>query len=83
MDTMLREGIMRKKVINIRDIQQHPDPKTVFEALGALSLEKDNYFSGYVPILINGDTYMIYQGGFKHGEKELTKAILNGYPIDT
>ena len=60
MDTMLREGIMRKKVINIRDIQQHPDPRTVFEALGGLSLEKNNYFSGYVPILINGETYMIY-----------------------
>ena len=32
---------------------------------------------------MNGEMYMVWQGGFKHGEKELTKAILNGYPIDT
>ena len=83
MQTMLWEGTMRKKVINIRDIDPHPDPGSVFEALGDLSKGKDNFMTGYVPIRINGETYMIYPNGFKYGEKQLTKAILNGYPIDT
>ena len=83
MQTMLWEGIRRKKVVHIRDIIQHPDPKYVFESLGDLTTDRNNFMTGYIPIMIDGETYLIYKDGFKFGEKELTKAILNGYPIDT
>ena len=48
METMLWEGLNRKKVVKVQDIEPHQNPTTVFEIL--LSGIGDNFFEDHYPI---------------------------------
>lgn len=79
---MLGEEYYQKLVVNVRDIEPHENPKSIFEIL--LSGIGDNFFEDHMPVTINGGTYLFYKRGFLNtGDPALAKAILNGYPVDT
>ena len=79
---MLGEEYYQKLVVNVRDIEPHENPKSIFEIL--LSGIGDNFFEDHMPVTINGGTYLFYKRGFLNtGDPALAKSILNGYPVDT
>lgn len=43
----------------------------------------DAFFKDHMPIQIDGNTYILYSKGFVNCDKQVVKAILNGFPIDT
>ena len=78
--TMLWEGTPRKHVVKVRDIQPHSNPSDLFHILEG----GGTMFDDHIPVLINGDSYLFHQHGFHScGDRQIVKAILNGYPIDT
>ncbi len=44
---------------------------------------QDAFFVDHVPVEINGCTYLVSRSGFCNIDKQVYKAILNGYPIET
>lgn len=62
LQTMLWEGLKRKVVVNVRDIEPHKDPTSVFKIL--LNGVGDNFFENHMPVTINGYTYLLYKNGF-------------------
>ena len=79
-DTMLWEGTPRKQVFKIRDLKPHPEPDSIYQVILGMG---DDFFADRVPVHINEATYLFYTKGFVNCDRDVYKAILNGYPIDT
>ena len=66
-ETALYEGLRRKHVVKIREIRPHPEPETCVELLAQKMA--DSFFVDHLPILIQGQTYLLAKRGFINCEK--------------
>jgi len=62
MHTMMWEGLQRKFVVNVRDIEPHKDPSAVFAI--TMKGRGDNFFENHMPVNINDNTFLLYKNGF-------------------
>ena len=78
-ETLLFPGTLRKHVVKIRDIEPHPRPQDIMNQ----TLSANGLYLDYYPVIFNQATFLLHKDGFTSNcEKDVYKAVLNGYTID-